>query len=130
MSNPFITFFDDIGKIFKKIFADEQKVQAVAGAILTDAPVLQKALPPFWASTVTMASALGVAVDDKGISIPADTAAYSAVVAWFTAFKAFDAAIEQVYKDSSTAAAAAPPTTTVPATTVAAVATTAATPSK
>lgn len=104
--------FNDIKGFAVKLFADEKKVQSVLEVAVKDAPAITEAIVPLWKASIPLAAAIAVAVDDKGINIPADTTAYDDAKTWLAQFKVADAAIEKAYKDyeaqKATPAAVAP----------------------
>lgn len=103
--------FNDIKGFAVKLFADEKKVQSVLEVAVKDAPAITEAIVPLWKASIPLAAAIAVAVDDKGINIPADTTAYDDAKTWLAQFKVADAAIEKAYKDYEAQKAAAPVTT-------------------
>lgn len=114
VSNIFEEVFSKIKTIVKNIYADEKKVGAVLATVKADVPATVKAFQPFWASSLALYSALITAVDDKGLNIPVDSAAFTAAKAWFTSLHSVSAIIESDYK--SIAADFTPvPTTPEPA---------------
>lgn len=99
MANPFADVFDALKGFVVKLFADASKVKTVIAAGVADAPKTAAAGEALWTATLPVVAALTVAIDDKGINIPADTTAYNDIKAWLPAFKAFSAVVESDYKD-------------------------------
>jgi hypothetical protein len=99
VSNIFEEVFSKIKTIVKNIYADEKKVGAVIATVKSDVPDTIKAFQPFWASSLALYSALITAVDDKGLNIPVDSAAFTAAKAWFTSFHGISTIIETDYKN-------------------------------
>jgi hypothetical protein len=91
--------FNDIKNFAEKLFASEQKVQSVLEVAVKDAPAITEAIVPLWKASIPLAAAIAVAVDDKGINIPADSAAFADAKTWLAQFEVADAAIEKAYKD-------------------------------
>ena len=117
MTDPFKDVWDAVKNFAVKFFADASKVKAVIQVGVTDAPKTAAAAETLWTATLPVVSALSVAIDDKGINIPADTTAYKDIVAWLPAVKAFSTVVESDYKDltaKAVVAASAPSAVAVP----------------
>lgn len=111
MANIFEEVFSKIKTIVKNIYADEKKVGAVLATVKGDVPDTVKAMQPFWVASLSLYSALITAVDDKGLNIPVDSAAFTAAKAWFTSLHSVSAIIEKDYKDIAGDFAPVPATT-------------------
>jgi hypothetical protein len=98
VANIFEEVFSKIKTIVKNIYADEKKFGAVIATVKNDIPDTIKVMQPFWASSLALYSALITAVDDKGLNIPVDSAAFTAAKAWFTSLHSVSAIIEADYK--------------------------------
>jgi hypothetical protein len=98
VANIFEEVFSKIKTIVKNIYADEKKVGAILATVKADVPATVKAFQPFWASSLALYSALITAVDDKGLNIPVDSAAFTAAKSWFTSLHSISAIIENDYK--------------------------------
>ena len=110
VANIFEEVFSKIKTIVKNIYADEQKVGAVLATVKADVPATVKAFQPFWAASLQLYSALITAVDDKGLNIPVDSAAFTAAKAWFASFHSVSTVIETDYKSIAADFAAVPAT--------------------
>jgi hypothetical protein len=108
------SIFDDIKNFATKLFASEQKVQSVLEVAVKDAPAITEAIVPLWKASIPLAAAIAVAVDDKGINIPADSTAFNDMKVWLAQFKVADAAIEKAYKDYTAKTATTQPVVATP----------------
>jgi hypothetical protein len=98
VANIFEEVFSKIKTIVKNMYADEKKVGAVLATVKADVPATVKAFQPFWAASLALYSSLITAVDDKGLNIPVDSAAFTAAKAWFSSFHSVSDIIEADYK--------------------------------
>lgn len=102
-----LSVFSEIKSLFTHIFADSSKIVA-------DAPRTIEATKVFWTASLPVIAAVSIAFNDKGLSIPADSAAFTDFKTWLTAAKAYSAVIEADFKDVTSTAATTQPVIAAP----------------
>lgn len=99
--------FSEIKNLFTHIFVDGSKIVA-------DAPATIAATKVFWNASLPVIAAVTIAVSEKGLSIPADSAAFMDLKAWLAAAKTYSMVIEKDFKDLEAVNASTQPVVTVP----------------